>query len=63
MTNLYSLEARYQRLRAAVQAYDKALRAYGLLGTAWVEHSETLERLYAELLEAADLDGQPVQPN
>jgi hypothetical protein len=58
---MIDFEARYRRLRAAVQAYDHALRAYGLLGTAWVEHSETLEQLYAELLKAADLDGQPVQ--
>lgn len=58
-----NFEAKWRRLRAAVQAYDKALRAYGLLGTAWVEHSETLEQLYAEILEAADIDGQPVQPD
>jgi len=52
---MIDFEARYRRLRAAVLAYDRALRAYGLLGTAWVEHSETLERLYAEVLEAAEI--------
>ena len=46
---------RYQRLRAAVEAYDRALRAYGLLGGAWVDHSDELDQLWANVLQAAEL--------
>jgi len=46
---------RYQRLRAAVQAYDRALRAYGLLGGPWVDHSDELDQLWANVLQAAEL--------
>ena len=56
MTNF---EQRYQRLCAAVDAYDQALRAYGLLGSAWVEHSDELDRLWTEVLEAAGLPPMP----
>lgn len=49
-------DAQYQRLRAAVLAYDRALRAYGLLGQAWVEHSDELDRLWSAVLTAAGIE-------
>jgi hypothetical protein len=49
-------DAQYQRLRAAVVAYDRALRAYGLLGQAWVEHSDELDRLWTAVLDAAGIE-------
>jgi hypothetical protein len=52
-------QQRYQRLRDAVQTYDRALRAYGLLGEAWVEHSDELDALWAHVLEAAGLPAMP----
>lgn len=50
---------RFQRLRRAVKAYDRALAAYGLmseLGDQWVADSNELDRLWAAVLEAADID-------
>jgi len=47
-------ELKYQRLREAVAAYDKALRAYGLMNQSWVDSSE-LDRLWAVVLDAASL--------
>ena len=49
-------DERYTRLRAAVVAYDKAIRAYGILGSQWVDDSEHLDALYKALLRAADID-------
>ena len=52
-------DERYQRLRDAVDDYNRALRAYGLLGTAWIDHSDELDRLWAAVLEAAGLEPMP----
>jgi predicted phosphohydrolase len=46
-------ESQYARLRRAVLAYARALEAYGLFGQAWVEHSEELDRLWQDVLDAA----------
>lgn len=46
--------AQYTRLREAVLAYDRALRAYGLIGNAWVEHSNELDRLWAAVMAACE---------
>jgi hypothetical protein len=44
----------YARLRQAVLAYDRALTAYGIVGEAWVDRAPELDRLYAEMLAAAE---------
>ena len=51
----------YERLRAAVQTYDRALRTHGLLGESWVEDNK-LDRLWAAVLTAADLDADKHSP-
>ena len=48
-------QARYRALRDRVKRYDRALRAYGLLGEAWVDHSAELDELYSDVLRAAEL--------
>jgi len=48
-------EQRYRRLHDAIAAYDRALRAYGLLGNAWIEHSDELDDLWYAVLDAADI--------
>lgn len=58
-------EARFAALRRAVIAYDRALKAYGLLGTEWVD-SDALDQLWRDVLAAAEPEpentaGQPVQ--
>jgi hypothetical protein len=57
-------ESRFATLRRAVLAYDRALKAYGLLGTEWVD-SDALDKLWHDVLAAAeppeDTSGQPVQ--
>ena len=53
-------QQRYARLRAAVLAYARALEAYGLLGSPWVEHSDELDRLWQDVLTACEpLPDQP----
>lgn len=51
-------DAQYRRLRAAVQAYAKALQAYGLMveagGNQWLD-SDELDRLWTEVMLAANL--------
>jgi hypothetical protein len=47
-------ERKFYELQRAIQAYDRALRAYGLLGAAQVE-SDKLDRLWAAVLRAAEL--------
>jgi hypothetical protein len=42
----------YARLRRAVLAYARALEAYGIMGEAWVEHSEELDELWNAVLDA-----------
>jgi hypothetical protein len=44
---------RFEALRDAVLAYDRALQAYGLLGAPWVEHSNELDQLWQAVLDAA----------
>lgn len=56
---MIDFQQRYQRLRAAVDDYNRALQAYGLLGTAWIDHSDELDDLWAAVLEAADLEPMP----
>jgi hypothetical protein len=46
-------EARFATLRRAVLAYDRALKAYGLLGTEWVD-SDALDQLWRDVLAAAE---------
>jgi hypothetical protein len=54
-------QQRFLNLRDAVLAYDRALRAYGLLGSAWVEHSDELDTLWTAVLRAARaIEEQPV---
>lgn len=48
-------DSQYATLRDAVRAYDRALKAYGLLGAAWVDHSDELDRLWTAVLRAAGL--------
>ena len=48
-------EQRFERLRAAVKAYAEGLKRYALFGSAWVEHSEELDELWAAVLDAAEL--------
>ena len=52
----------FNRLRNALLAYDRALRAYGLLGQQWTE-SDKLDRLWADVLEAADIDSPARHPS
>jgi hypothetical protein len=52
------MATKWRRLRAAVKAYDDALRAHGLLGTAWVQ-TDQLDRLWHAVLAAAELTQQP----
>jgi len=47
--------ARYEALRSALGRYDRALRAYGLMGEQWASSGQ-LDRLYAALLREADID-------
>ena len=52
-------DAQYRRLRAAVEAYARALQAYGLMvdlnpGGQWFD-SDELDRLWTEVMLAADL--------
>ena len=54
-----TFETQWRRLCAAVDAYDRALRAYGVLGDAWVDHSDELDRLWAAVLDAAGLQPMP----
>ena len=49
-------EQQFERLRDAVKAYDQALRAYGLMGSAWIEHSDELDNLWNAVLRAAGLE-------
>jgi hypothetical protein len=46
-------QERFEALRDAVLAYDRALQAYGLLGAPWVEHPDELDRLWQAVLDAA----------
>lgn len=48
-------EQAFERLRDAVKAYADALQAYGVFGSAWVEHSEELDELWNAVLRAAGL--------
>lgn len=48
----------YLRLVAAVQAYDQALRRWGVLGEAWAGPSDELDELWAAVLTAAGLSAE-----
>jgi len=49
-----------------VLAYNRAIQAYGLAGSQWVDDSPQLDALYKAMLEAADIDypgrGTTVKP-
>lgn len=47
-------ESNYAILRRAVLAYARALEAYGIVGEAWVEHSDELDQLWGEVLKACE---------
>jgi len=55
MTGSPDWNIRYWTLRAALVAYDRALREHALAGEQWLDSSE-LDRLYAAVLQAADID-------
>lgn len=46
----------YARLRAAVLAYAEALKRYAAFGSAWMEETPELDRLWADVLEAAEAE-------
>jgi len=46
--------ANFPRLRTAVLAYAEALKAFGLMGEVWVDHSEDLDDLWADVLAACE---------